>query len=329
MNVLITGITGSGGSYLAEYILENHPHVKVFGLHRWHSAGTLVNIEHIKDRITILECDLLDLSSVIRALQISKPERIFHLAAYANVRKCFDTPLAVINNNIMGTANLLEGIRLTCPQAVIQMCSTSEVYGNPQTFPMTEDHPLKPVNPYSVSKLTQEALAFAYHKSWGLKVIITRMFAYINPRRQDLFASTFAKQIVEIEQGKRSILKHGNLNSVRTLIDVRDAMESYWVASEKCVPGEAYNIGGKYIVTVGEFLDILKQHSTKEIHSILDEDLLRPVDVTKQICDTSKFDDLTGWYPKYSIDESIDFLLNHYRQKADNEAYSFMSGHTA
>lgn len=313
MNVLITGITGSGGSYLADYILENHPEVKVFGLHRWHSAGTLKNIDHIKDKITIIECDLLDLSSVIRALQISKPHKIFHLAAYANVRKCFDTPLSVINNNVMGTANLLEAVRLTCPEAIIQMCSTSEVYGNPQIFPMTEDHPLNPVNPYSVSKLAQETLALAYHKCWGLKVIVTRMFAYINPRREDLFASSFAKQIVEIENGKRDVVKHGNLDSIRTIIDVRDAMESYWIASEKCLIGEVYNIGGKFVVSVREFLELLKNHSEALIVSVLDESLLRPVDVTRQICDTRKFDELTGWKPKYTIDESVDFLLNHYR----------------
>lgn len=315
MDVLITGITGSGGSYLAEYILENHPGVNVWGLHRWHSAGTLINICHIKDRIKIIECDLLDLSSVIRALQIVKPERIFHLAAYANVRKCFETPLAVINNNIMGTANLLEAIRLICPGSMIQMCSTSEVYGNPLIFPMTEDHPLKPVNPYSVSKLAQESLAYSYFKSWGLRVIITRMFAYINPRRTDLFASAFARQIVDIEQGNREKLLHGNLESIRNIIDVRDAMETYWIACDKCEPGEAYNIGGKITMSVGEFLEVLKKRAKVLIKTELDSSLLRPVDVTRQIPDTTKFDTLTGWKPKYTLEQSIEFLLNHYRKE--------------
>lgn len=312
-NVLITGITGSGGSYLADYILANHPHVKVWGLHRWHSAGTMVNIEHMKGKVKILEADLLDLGSVIRALQIVNPTRIFHLASFANVRKCFDTPLAVINNNIMGTANLLEGVRLICPDAVIQMCSTSEVYGNPQNFPMTEEHPLVPVNPYSVSKLTQEKLAYSYFKSWGLKVVITRMFAYINPRRHDLFASAFAKQVVEIEKGIKDTLYHGNLDSIRTLIDVRDAMETYWIASEMCEYGVPYNIGGKNTITVGEFLNILIEKSTKRIWPQQDANLLRPVDVTKQVPDTTRFDTLTGWAPKYTLEESVEFLLDYYR----------------
>jgi len=315
MNILITGITGSGGSYLADYILENHPDCTIYGLHRWHSTGTLSNIEHIKNRITILECDLMDLSSVIRALQISKPDRIFHLASFANVRKCFDTPLAVINNNILGTANLLEGIRLACPETLLQMCSTSEVYGNPLTFPMTEDHPLKPVNPYSVSKLSQESLAYAYHKSWGLRVIITRMFAYINPRRKDLFATAFAQQIIQIENGTKKILTHGNLDSIRTIIDVRDAMRTYWIACDKCTPGEAYNIGGKDTLTVGQFLKVLIASSSRKIICEQDKNLLRPVDVTKQVPDTSKFDNLTNWKPKYTLNDSVMFLLDHCRKE--------------
>jgi len=316
-NILITGITGSGGSYLADYILEYHPRVKIFGLHRWHSAGTLNNIEHIKDKITVLECDLLDLSSIIRALEISKPSRIFHLAAFANVRKCFDTPIAVVNNNTMGTANLLEGIRLVCPETVLQMCSTSEIYGNPLNFPMTEQHPMKPVNPYSASKLAQEALSYAYFKSFNLKAIITRMFAYINPRRRDLFATAFAYQIAEIEAGKRKFLSHGNLDSIRTLIDVRDAMRSYWIASEQCVFGEAYNIGGVDVISVGDFLEILKKHSKVEIISKQDPALMRPVDVTKQIPDTTKFDALTGFKCKYSLDNSVDFLLEQVRREVN------------
>jgi GDP-4-dehydro-6-deoxy-D-mannose reductase len=317
MNILITGITGSGGSYLADYILFEHPSVKVYGLHRWHSAGTLANIEEIKDKITILECDLLDLSSVIRALTIAEPQRIFHLASFANVRKCFDTPLAVINNNIMGTANLLEAIRLVCPEAVVQMCSTSEVYGNPLTFPMTEEHPLKPVNPYSVSKLAQESLAYAYYKSWNIKVVTTRMFAYLNPRRHDLFATAFARQVVKVERGLQDRLYHGNLDSIRTLVDARDAMRSYWLASEKCPYGEPFNIGGSDIISVGDFLNKLIDHAKCPIKIEQDYNLLRPVDVTKQIPDTTKFDTLTGFKPIYTLDESIEWLLEHCRRGYD------------
>lgn len=315
MNVLVTGANGSGGSYLCEYIVENHPEVNVHAISRWHSTTSQKNLELIKDRIKIHECDLLDLSSLIRILREVKPVKIFNLASHANVRVCFDTPLAVLNNNITSTANLLEAIRIECPETILQHCSTSEVYGNPEIFPMTEEHPLKPVNPYSVSKLTQEALCYGYYKSWGLRVIITRMFAYINPRRRDLFATAFAYQIANIEKGNQMYLDHGNLDSIRTIIDVRDAMESYWLASEKCSYGEYYNIGGKEVISVGEFLDLLIKHSNVPIIKRCNSNLLRPVDVTKQICNTYKFDSLTGFKPKYSLNESVEFLLNHARNE--------------
>tara|TARA_R110000824_G_scaffold33234_2_gene106615 strand:+ start:4376 stop:5335 length:960 start_codon:yes stop_codon:yes gene_type:complete len=314
-NVLITGITGSGGSYLAEYIVKHHPDINVFGICRWHSTTTLINIEEIKDKVTIYECDLMDISSIIRTLQKVMPSRIFHLAAYANVKKCFDTPLSVINNNIMGTAHLLEAIRLVCPDSILQMCSTSEVYGNPHNFPMTEEHPLKPVNPYAVSKLSQEALSYSYYTSWNLNVIITRMFAYTNPKRRDLFATAFAAQVAEIEQGKRETLYHGNLDSIRTLIDVRDAMESYWISCRTCDYGQVYNIGGDNILSVGEFLEILKSKAKVPIKSMQSPDLLRPVDVTRQIPDVSKFYNKTKWKPKHSLEDSVEFLLDYWRQR--------------
>lgn len=315
MNVLVTGITGSGGSYLAEYIIENHPDVKVFGLHRWHSAGSLSNIENIKDRIIIIEADLLDLSSVIRALQIIKPDRIFHLAAFANVKKCFDTPLAVINNNIMGTANLFEAVRIVCPETLIQFCSTSEVYGNPSIYPMREDHPRIPVNPYAVSKLSGETLAYSYVQSFNLRIINTRAFAYINPRRKDLFATAFACQIARIEVGKQDILHHGNLDSIRTLVDVRDICEAYWLACDKCEIGESYNVGGKDSLSVGDFLNILIKNAKTYITTEQDKNLLRPVDVTKQIPDTEKFYLATGWTPKYSLEDSVQWLLDTVRKE--------------
>ena len=314
-NILVTGITGSGGSYLAEYVVQNQPNYKVWGICRWHSTGSYANVDNIKDQIVLRECDLLDLSSVIRVLKECRPERIFHLAAYANVRKCFDTPLSVVHNNIMGTANLLEAVRMTSPESLIQMCSTSEVYGNPVFCPMKEDHPLNPVNPYSASKLAQEKLAYAYFMSWGLRIIITRMFTYVNPRRGDVFATSFAQQVVNIERGKQQILQHGNLDSLRTIIDVRDAMRAYWVACDYCALGEAYNIGGGVIRMVGEFLEELKAQAKVPVYSEQDPALLRPVDLTMQIPDTSKFDTLTSWKSQYTFEESVQFLLDHYRRQ--------------
>ncbi len=315
MKVLITGIAGSGASYLAEYILANHPDVEVHGIVRWHSGTSQKNIEHIKDQIIIHECDLNDLASVIRVLREIKPDKIFNLASHANVRVCFDTPIAVLQNNIFSTANLLEAIRLECPNTVLQQCSTSEVYGTPEKVPIREDHPILPVNPYAVSKLAQEALCFAYFKSWGLKIVITRAFAYVNPRRKQLFSTDFAYQIAEIEAGKLDVLKHGNLDSIRTIMDVRDMARAYWLASEMCEYGTPYNIGSSKPVGVGEFLQYLIAASSTLVKTEVDPKLLRPVDMTLQVCDGTKFNVLTGFVPEYSLQDSIEFLLDHVRKE--------------
>jgi len=319
--VLITGVSGSGGSYLAEYIVNNQPDVKVFGISRWHSTGSSRNLENIKDKVEVLECDLLDLSSIIRVLDEVKPDAILHIASYANVRNSFITPLSVVNNNVMGTANLFEAIRISKLDPTIQLCSTSEVYGkvDPKNVPINEDCPINAVNPYSVSKVTQDLLGQSYFLSYGMKVVRTRMFAYINPRRADLFATSFAYQVAKIEEGMQNTLYHGNLDSTRTLIDVRDAMESYWVALTKGKSGESYNIGGKTVIKVGEFLDVLKEKAKCEIKSEVDPKLLRPADITLQIPDTSKFENETGWSPKYSFEESVEYLLKHCRAEVKKQ----------
>lgn len=319
--ILITGISGSGASYLAEYIVNNHPEVEVHGITRWHSTTSNDNLEAIRDKIHVHEGDLNDFSSVISILNEVKPDAIFHLASYANVRAAFTTPLSVISNNVIGTANLLEAVRISKIDTLIQICSTSEVYGQvePKDVPIKEECLTKPVNPYAVSKLTQDALGYSYFKSYGIPIIRTRMFAYLNPRRTDLFATSFAMQVARIEEGLQKELLHGNLDSTRTLIDVRDAMEAYWAALIMGTPGEVYNIGGKKIITVGEFLNVLKKLAKVPIPSHVDPKLLRPTDVTLQIVDSSKFERETGWKPKYSFEESVAYLLEHCRNQIKKE----------
>ncbi len=314
--VLITGITGSGGSYLADYIAENHPGVAIHGVTRWHSTTAHQNLAHSGRKSTLHECDLTDFSAVFRTLQKVKPDGIFHLASHANVRASFDNPISVLRNNIEGTANLFEAIRCAGIAPRVQLCSTSEVYGqvDPKNVPIKEDCPINPASPYAVSKTAQDMLGYTYFKSYGMPIIRTRMFAYLNPRRTDLFATSFALQVARIEAGQQKELLHGNLDSTRTIIDVRDAMASYWDAMVKGRPGEIYNIGGPTVITVGEFLDTLKSLARCPIPSRVDPNLLRPMDVTLQIPDISKFVRETGWKPKYTFRESVDFLMTHCRQ---------------
>ena len=319
---LITGISGSGGSYLAEFIVNRQPGVEVHGLSRWHSTTAQDNLKNIAKSITAHECDLNDVSSVVNTLKQVRPDAIFHLASHANVRASFATPLAVLNNNIMGTANLLEGIRLAELDPIVQLCGTSEVYGQaaPENVPIKEDCPLNPSSPYAVSKVAQDLLGYTYYRSYGMKIVRTRMFAYLNPRRRDLFATSFALQVARIEAGLQKELRHGNLDSVRTLIDVRDAMETYWIAMDKGLPGEVYNIGGTTAIKVGDFLQLLKKYAKKTIPSSVDPALLRPADVTLQVPDVTKFKERTGWSPKYAFDDSVQHLLEHCRREVALEA---------
>ena len=316
--VLITGITGSGGSYLAEYLVRNHPTIKIHGISRWHSTSNSDNLESINSCVEIHECDLNDLGSVYRVINQVRPEVIFHLASHAKVRASFDIPIGVLSNNVLGTANLLEAVRMTEIHPIIQICSTSEVYGQvePSNVPIDEHCPIRPASPYAVSKVAQDLLGQVYFSSYGTHVITTRMFTYINPRRTDLFATSFAKQIAWIEHGLQDVVVHGNLDSVRTLIDVRDAMSAYWKAVIHCEPGETYNIGGVTTMSVGEVLEKLMSLSNSDISTRVDPDLLRPTDVTLQIPDTEKFRKATGWLPQYEVEESLQDLIEYWRRQA-------------
>ena len=323
-NVLITGIAGSGGSYLAEYLVQNHPHLEVHGISRWHSTTHNENLKNIWDKITVHEADLTDFVSVLTAIETVKPDAVFHLAAHANVRASFITPNTVLSNNILGTSNLFEAIRAARLDPYIQLCSTSEVYGqvDPKFVPIKEDTPLLPPSPYGVSKVAQDLLGGAYFASYKMKIIRTRMFTYLNPRRTDLFATSFAKQAAWIERGLQKEIVHGNLDSVRTIIDVRDAMRAYWEALVWCSPGEAYNIGGTTILTVGEFLERLIALCKVPIPTRTDPSLLRPADVTLQIPCMDKFINATGWRPQYSFEDSLLDLLNYWRRKADQALHN-------
>ena len=209
MNIIITGASGSGGSFLAEYLENTNKKINLYGISRWHSTSTDSNLKNLK-RIKMVECDLTDLSRVLSIFKDIKPKYIFHLASHANVRAGFDNPISVMNNNILSTINILEAIKILNLKTKVQICSTSEVYGNvmKKDIPIKESLIYRPASPYAVSKTTQDLLAQVYFLNYGMKTIITRMFAYINPRREDLFATSFAKQAIEIEMGKRKTLFH-------------------------------------------------------------------------------------------------------------------------
>ncbi len=315
MRVLITGITGMVGSHLADYILARHPFVEVHGLIRWRSSRE--HLAAISDRVTLHEADLRDLASLISMLRKARPDRIFHLAAQSYVTTSFTAPADTLATNVIGTTNLLDAIRFCDLDPMVHICSSSEVYGQvrPDEVPIRETNPFRPASPYAVSKVGEDMIALQYYLSYGLRTLRTRMFTHTGPRRGDVFAeSSFAKQIAEVEAGLRSnTIRVGNLDSVRTLADVRDAVRAYWLLLERCPPGEVYNIGGVTTMTVGELLEILKSMARCRIEHAVDPSLLRPSDVTLQIPDISKFANATGWAPEIPVEQTLRDLLDYQR----------------
>jgi GDP-mannose 4,6-dehydratase len=326
MKALITGITGFVGSHLAEYILGNYPDVEVAGLLRWRSPRD--NIEGIVDKITLHYGNLMDFPSVEKTLTEYQPDIIFHLAAQSYVDFSFLAPIDTLETNIAGTCNLLEVVKqLKQSQGydpVIHICSSSEVYGQVEEdeIPIKEDNPLRPASPYAVSKVGEDMLALQYWTSWKLKTIRTRMFTHTGPRRGEVFVvSNFAKQIAAIEFGLAApVVKVGNLESVRTFSDVRDAVRAYWLLITKCRPGEVYNIGGAETMTVGRMLDKLLAMSTvKGIEVEVDPARLRPSDVTLQVPCVDKFHKETGWEPKIRFEKTLEDTLDYWRTRFSRE----------
>lgn len=324
--VLITGITGFVGSHLADYILANFPEVEVLGLVRWRAPKD--NIRHILDKIVLCQGDLLDMSSLDATLKDRKPDVIFHLAAQSYVDFSFIAPIATLQANVIGTANLLESVKKLKKEdgydPVIHICSSSEVYGQVKEneVPIKEGNPFRPASPYAVSKVAEDMLGLQYWLSWKIKTIRTRMFTHTGARRGEVFAeSTFAKQIAEIEAGlKDPVVNVGNLDSIRTFLDVKDAVRAYWMLAEKCTPGEVYNMGGIETMTVGDMLNkLLKLSTRKDIKVEVDPSRLRPSDVTLQIPSVEKFSKQTGWQPEIKFDKTLEDLLNYWRDYFSKE----------
>lgn len=313
MRVLITGITGFVGSHLAEYCLDRD--IEVAGTYRWRSR--MENIDRVRERIRLVECDLRDATSVRRALAEVRPDRIFHLAAQSFVPASWGAPAETMHTNIVGQVNLFEAMRDLDLEARVHIAGSSEEYGlvHPEEVPISEENPLRPLSPYAVSKVAQDLLAYQYHRSYGLRVVRTRAFNHEGPRRGDVFVtSNFAKQIAEIERGERTpVVRVGNLDAKRDFTDVRDVVHAYWLALEAGVPGDVYNIGTGRAWTIREVLETLLAFSDVKIAVEPDPSRLRPSDVELLVCDPSKFKAVTGWEPQISLEVMLKDSLDHWR----------------
>jgi len=317
MRVLITGITGFAGSHLADYILASHPKIKVCGLVRWRSR--MDNISHVLDKVELHEADLKDIVSLKKCLAKIKPDFVFHLAAQSFVPSSWLLPAETFAINAIGQINLFEALLGLKLNPKIQVAGSSEEYGQvfPHELPMKETNPLRPLSPYAVSKVAQDLLAYQYFRSYGLRTVRTRGFNHTGPRRGDVFVtSSFAKQIAEIEKGKREpVIDVGNLEAKRDFTDVRDIVRAYWLSLEKGEEGEVYNIGTGKAYAMKEVLDMLLSLSKVKVKVNVDPSRLRPSDVPILVSDCTKFVKLTGWKPKIPLKQTFRDLLNYWREK--------------
>jgi GDP-4-dehydro-6-deoxy-D-mannose reductase len=313
--VLITGITGFAGSHLADFLLAEHPEVEIHGTYRWRSRRE--NIEHLEGRIRLVECDLGDPVAVLRALELTRPDAIFHLAAQSFVPTSWSAPAETFHVNVTGQIHLFEGIRRLALDPVVQIACSSEEYGLvlPDETPITEENPLRPLSPYAVSKVAQDYLGYQYFKSYGLKAIRTRGFNHEGPRRGEVFVmSNFARQIAAIEAGiQEPVIRVGNLDSVRDFTDVRDMVRAYWLAVVRATPGEVYNIASGRGITIRAMLDQLLAMSRVEVRVETDPARLRPSDVEVLLGDASKFRAATGWEPSIPLETTLADTLEYWR----------------
>lgn len=313
--VLITGITGFAGSYLAEYLLLAKKY-DISGTYLLEES--LSNVEYAKNKLNLIKADLSEEKNVFKIIKDVSPDVIFHLAALTSPFDSFNSPTQTLTNNISLQVNLLEGIRrYKLFNTKILIISSADIYGRvmKEDLPIDEQTPLMPTSPYSVSKIAQDFLGLTYFLSYQLKIVRVRPFNHIGPRQSSHFVvSSFAKQIAEIEKDIREPILHvGDLETKRDFTNVKDMVRAYALAIEKGKYGEVYNIGSGIPYKISEILNKLISFSSRRIKIEKDKALFRPGDNPELVCDFSKFAQLTGWKPKIPIDATLKDTLDYWR----------------
>lgn len=314
--VLITGITGFAGSHLAELLVSKNE-FEVFGTHV--SDRNLNNLTSVQNKVKLFKVNLIDQTETTKVITEVRPDVIYHLAASTSVAESFKNPSAVITNNTASQINVLESVKdLKLNNTKIIITSSAHVYGQIalDDLPIDENTPFKPDNPYAVSKITQDYLGLSYFLGYQLQIIMLRPFNHVGPRLSpDIALSSFAKAIVEIEKGKTEpVLRVGNMTTKRDFTDVKDMVRAYYLASEHCIPGEAYNIGTGESHTMQSILDLMLNISKTKIEVVSDPAKFRPSDLPELRCDVRKFQQATGWKPEAKLADSLQEMLDYWRK---------------
>jgi GDP-4-dehydro-6-deoxy-D-mannose reductase len=312
VRILITGVAGFVGRHLAVAV-SRRKGVELYGLCRSVPKNLLPK------KVRNLDGDVRDSKRLTAILKRIRPHRIFHLAGSASVSQSWQKPELTFQNNVDGTRSLFEAVKQACPQARVLVTSSAEVYGScpKKSQRLKESSPLRPMNPYAVSKIAQEFTALQYFLNFGFWVVRTRAFNHIGPGQSDAYvASNFAKQIAEIESGKiKPFLEVGNLEAIRDFTDVRDVVEAYWECLEKGVPGEAYNVACGHGRKVAEMLQYYLRQSVVTINVNQNLKRFRTADAPALVGSSAKIRQQTGWCPKYSLEETLLDILNDWRKK--------------
>jgi GDP-4-dehydro-6-deoxy-D-mannose reductase len=317
--VLITGASGFAGFHLIEYLLSQ----KEFELTGTYHSEESFKASSLKEKIQWIKADLTDSENTLNLITKTSPDYIFHLAAASAPSESFKNPVLTFQANVISQINILEAVRLCHsreggnlnPRLLI--VSSSEVYGRPEfsQMPINEHTPLNPSSPYAVSKIAQDYLGLQYFNSYKLECIRVRPFNHAGPyQKANFVVSAFAKQIAEIEKGKKEPkMMVGNLNAKRDFTDVRDMVRAYWLLIEKGTPAEVYNIGSGKSNSIKEILDTLLSFSSRKISVITDPQKFRPADIPDMICDNKKLVELTGWQPQISLTKMLQDTLDYWR----------------
>lgn len=312
--ILISGCEGFIGSHLADLLIEKG--FLVYGM----VYGDIKNINHLRDKITILECDLKNKERVREIVNEVRPDIIFHLAAQSFVTVSWEDPEETLKTNVLGTFYLLDSIRKEGLSPIIEIVGSSAVYGpcNKEEMPLNENKDFNPTSMYAVSKVSEDMLGYFYWKVYGMKIIRVRPFNMTGPRKTFDACSDFAKGIAEIEKGLRKVLEVGNLNTVRDFTDGRDAVKALWLLAEKGEFGEVYNLCSGKEYKMEEILRALIPLSRTEIRYQIMPEKMRPFDDPIYVGDNTKLRSL-GWKPQIPIEKTLSDILDYWRENT-NEA---------
>ena len=324
--ILVTGITGFVGSHMANFILKNHDDVEIHGTKRYH-LSRLEKAQYIFHKVEWHDCDLTDYFAVEDLIDNIRPDKIFHFAAQSFVSPSWKHPTLYMNVNYNCTVNLLEALKKIESKAFFLIPGSAEEYGELEEdqMPINENSPLKPVNPYAVTKIAQDLIGHVYHKSYGLNVIRCRTFNHEGAGRENVFGiSSYAYQIAKIEKDlQEPNILVGHLDDRRNFTHVKDVVRAYWMAIDKCIPGELYLIGNEdkdSIFSFKEALEKLKKMSTiPNISHSEHKPYVRPTAVPRLIANTSKFREICDWKPEITFDEILLDTLNYWRREIENK----------